>query len=177
MANRKRDVDLHIGKSPPPPSLTLWLWRDKKLRLDWRLERRLGLQRDKDRRGRERERERESVALLSGIEFNQRRLATMWVSSHFYTMIQDFDIIWNSIAYLYLFIAHASLVYLFICLFIYLFSSVFLHMQHWTNPITYYKITIHVHIFKWTFRFHKLLGISWLASNQLASQEGLCTME
>jgi hypothetical protein len=29
----------------------------------------------------------------------------------------------------------------------------------------------------WTFRFRKMWGISWLAANQLASQEGLCSME
>jgi hypothetical protein len=28
-----------------------------------------------------------------------------------------------------------------------------------------------------TFGFHKTRGISWLAANQLASQEGLCSME
>ena len=27
------------------------------------------------------------------------------------------------------------------------------------------------------FRFHKMRGISWLATNRLASQEGLCSME
>ena len=30
---------------------------------------------------------------------------------------------------------------------------------------------------QWTFRFHKMRGISWLAENQLASQDGLCYME
>jgi len=30
---------------------------------------------------------------------------------------------------------------------------------------------------KWTFRFHKTRGISWLAENRLASQEGLCSRE
>ena len=29
----------------------------------------------------------------------------------------------------------------------------------------------------WTFGFHKMRGITWLAANQLASQEGLCTMQ
>ena len=29
----------------------------------------------------------------------------------------------------------------------------------------------------WTFGFCEMRGISWLAANQLASQEGLCTME
>jgi hypothetical protein len=29
----------------------------------------------------------------------------------------------------------------------------------------------------WTFRFHKMKGISWLADNMLASQGGLCSME
>ena len=29
----------------------------------------------------------------------------------------------------------------------------------------------------WTFGFRKMLGISWLAANQLASQEGLCSMK
>ena len=29
----------------------------------------------------------------------------------------------------------------------------------------------------WTFGFREMRGISWLAANQLASQEGLCTME
>jgi hypothetical protein len=29
----------------------------------------------------------------------------------------------------------------------------------------------------WTFRFHKMWGVSWLAENWLASQEGLCCME
>ena len=28
----------------------------------------------------------------------------------------------------------------------------------------------------WTFGFHKMWGISWLAENRLASQEGLCSM-
>ena len=28
----------------------------------------------------------------------------------------------------------------------------------------------------WTFGFHEMRGISWLAADQLASQEGLCTM-
>ena len=30
---------------------------------------------------------------------------------------------------------------------------------------------------QWTFRFHRLRGISWLAENRLTSQEGLCSME
>jgi hypothetical protein len=30
---------------------------------------------------------------------------------------------------------------------------------------------------KYTSRFHKMWGISWQAANQLASQEGLCSME
>jgi hypothetical protein len=30
---------------------------------------------------------------------------------------------------------------------------------------------------EWTFRFHKMWGISWLAENRLASQEGLCCVE
>jgi hypothetical protein len=29
----------------------------------------------------------------------------------------------------------------------------------------------------WTFRFRKILGISWVASGVLASKEGLCSME
>jgi hypothetical protein len=29
----------------------------------------------------------------------------------------------------------------------------------------------------WTFRFHKMRGISWPAAKLLASQEGLCFME
>ena len=29
----------------------------------------------------------------------------------------------------------------------------------------------------WTFVFREMRGISWLAANQLAAQEGLCTME
>jgi hypothetical protein len=29
----------------------------------------------------------------------------------------------------------------------------------------------------WTFRFHKMRGISWVAEDILASQEGLCSME
>ena len=29
----------------------------------------------------------------------------------------------------------------------------------------------------WTFGFREMRGISWLAANQLASREGLCTME
>jgi hypothetical protein len=29
----------------------------------------------------------------------------------------------------------------------------------------------------WTLGFHKMRGISWLAENRLASQEGLCCME
>jgi hypothetical protein len=29
----------------------------------------------------------------------------------------------------------------------------------------------------WIFGFHKMRGISWLAADQLASQEGLCSME
>jgi hypothetical protein len=29
----------------------------------------------------------------------------------------------------------------------------------------------------WTFGFHKMRGISWLADDLLASQEGLCSME
>ena len=29
----------------------------------------------------------------------------------------------------------------------------------------------------WTFRFHKMQGISWLAENQLAPEEGLCSMQ
>jgi hypothetical protein len=31
-------------------------------------------------------------------------------------------------------------------------------------------------ILRWIFRFHKMLGISWLAETWLASQEGLCSM-
>ena len=30
---------------------------------------------------------------------------------------------------------------------------------------------------KWTFGFREMRGISWLAANQVAAQEGLCTME
>jgi hypothetical protein len=30
---------------------------------------------------------------------------------------------------------------------------------------------------EWTFGFHKMRGIFWLAENRLASQEGLCSME
>jgi hypothetical protein len=29
----------------------------------------------------------------------------------------------------------------------------------------------------WTFGFHKMRGISWVAQDVLASQEGLCCME
>ena len=29
----------------------------------------------------------------------------------------------------------------------------------------------------WTFRFHQIWGISWLAENQLGSEEGFCSME
>jgi hypothetical protein len=29
----------------------------------------------------------------------------------------------------------------------------------------------------WTFGFHKMRGISWVAQDVLASQEGLCSME
>ena len=35
----------------------------------------------------------------------------------------------------------------------------------------------HLWIRWWTFGFHKMRGMSWLAANQLASQEGLCSME
>jgi len=35
----------------------------------------------------------------------------------------------------------------------------------------------HVWMLKRTFGFHKMRGISWLAENRLASQEGLCSME
>ena len=31
-------------------------------------------------------------------------------------------------------------------------------------------------MWKWIFRFHKILGISWLPENRLATQEGLCPM-
>jgi hypothetical protein len=30
---------------------------------------------------------------------------------------------------------------------------------------------------QWTFGFHKMRGISWVATNRLASQEGLFSME
>ena len=35
------------------------------------------------------------------------------------------------------------------------------------------------HLWKWklTFGFHRMRGISWLAENRLASEEGLCSME
>jgi hypothetical protein len=29
----------------------------------------------------------------------------------------------------------------------------------------------------WTFRFHKMQGVSWLVEDLLASQEGLCSVE
>jgi hypothetical protein len=32
-------------------------------------------------------------------------------------------------------------------------------------------------MWEWTFVFHKMRGIAWLAANRLASQEGLCCME
>ena len=32
-------------------------------------------------------------------------------------------------------------------------------------------------IHQWTFGFHKMWGMSWLAENLLVSQEGLCTMK
>jgi hypothetical protein len=35
----------------------------------------------------------------------------------------------------------------------------------------------HLWMRQWTCGFHKTLGISWLAENQLASPEGLCSME
>ena len=35
----------------------------------------------------------------------------------------------------------------------------------------------HLWIRKWTFGFHKIHGISWLANDLLASQEGLCSVE
>jgi hypothetical protein len=35
----------------------------------------------------------------------------------------------------------------------------------------------HLWVREWTFGFHKMWRISWLAANQLASQEGLCSME
>ena len=34
----------------------------------------------------------------------------------------------------------------------------------------------HLWLRQWTFGFREIRGISWLAANQLASQEGLCTM-
>jgi len=54
--------------------------------------------------------ERERVAVLSGGELDGGRRATIWVPPHFYTMVQDFNIIWKSIAYLCFGIMHASLV-------------------------------------------------------------------
>jgi hypothetical protein len=30
-------------------------------------------------------------------------------------------------------------------------------------------------MWQWTFKFHKMRGISWLAENRLASQEGPCS--
>jgi hypothetical protein len=35
----------------------------------------------------------------------------------------------------------------------------------------------HLWVRWWTFGFHKTRGISWLSANQLASEEGLCSME
>jgi hypothetical protein len=35
----------------------------------------------------------------------------------------------------------------------------------------------HLQTRKWTFRFHKIPGFSWLVENRLVSQEGLCSME
>ena len=35
----------------------------------------------------------------------------------------------------------------------------------------------HLWMWQWTFGFHKMRGISWLAKNRLASQEGLCSIE
>ena len=35
----------------------------------------------------------------------------------------------------------------------------------------------HLWMRQWAFGFHKMQGISWLAENRLASQEGLCSME
>jgi hypothetical protein len=35
----------------------------------------------------------------------------------------------------------------------------------------------HLWMQQWNFRFHKMWGISWLARELLASQEGLCSME
>jgi hypothetical protein len=35
----------------------------------------------------------------------------------------------------------------------------------------------HLWTWQWTFGFHKMRGISWLAENRLVSQEWHCSME
>jgi hypothetical protein len=35
----------------------------------------------------------------------------------------------------------------------------------------------HMWLRQWTFGFHTIWGISWLAENPLASQEGLCSLK
>jgi hypothetical protein len=49
----------------------------------------------------------------------------------------------------------------------------------WTVSIWFRIGTVGGHLWMryWTFGFHKMRGISWVAENRLASREGLCCME
>ena len=58
-------------------------------------------------------------------------------------------------------------------------KNIFKLFIYWvrTNGVTIVTGSGHLWMRWWTFGFHKMLGISWLAANRLASREGLCCTE
>ena len=93
---------------------------------------------------------------------------------------------WNRYIYIYIYITNRY-IYIYIYIYIYYqqcrFQPRWLFRKWdvgvWTGSI-WLRIGTgggHLGLRQYTFGFHKMRGISWLAENLLASQEGLCSAE